>query len=176
MVPAVNGPINKGIFTNICSLFPSPNFPIMIVPTQVTWFQKSISYHFPLRHSWCYFDFFRLLSVYSLCERPKRNSFIRTNSLKSIQVAVIFVSILSCGTKSKAFEKSMIIASVLTSSSSESAISWQNVTTWLSREYTGLKPCWPSYNHPLISQTCLRYHAITCSIYLQTNEAKLPGQ
>ena len=27
--------------------FPSPNFPIMIVPTQVAWFQKSILYRFP---------------------------------------------------------------------------------------------------------------------------------
>jgi len=26
------------LFTNTCSLFPTPNFPIMIVPTQVTWF------------------------------------------------------------------------------------------------------------------------------------------
>ena len=32
---AFNGPIYKEIFTNISSLFPSPNFPIMIVPTQV---------------------------------------------------------------------------------------------------------------------------------------------
>jgi len=38
----LNGPIYEGIFTNICSLFPSPNFPFMIVPTQVAWFQKSI--------------------------------------------------------------------------------------------------------------------------------------
>jgi len=29
-----NGPIYEGIFTNICSLFPSPNFPIIIAPTQ----------------------------------------------------------------------------------------------------------------------------------------------
>jgi len=35
--PAFNGPIYEGIFTKICSLFPSPNFPIMILPTQVTW-------------------------------------------------------------------------------------------------------------------------------------------
>ena len=30
MVPAFNGPIYEEIFTKICSLFPSPNFPIMI--------------------------------------------------------------------------------------------------------------------------------------------------
>ena len=35
------------LFTNICSLFPSPNFPIMILPIQVTLFKKSISYCFP---------------------------------------------------------------------------------------------------------------------------------
>ena len=34
MVPTSNGPIYEGIFTNICSLFPSPNFLIMIAPTQ----------------------------------------------------------------------------------------------------------------------------------------------
>jgi len=32
-VPAFNGPICEGIFTDICSLFPIPDFLIMIVPT-----------------------------------------------------------------------------------------------------------------------------------------------
>jgi len=34
LVPAFNGPIYEGIFTNICSLFSSSNFPILIIPTQ----------------------------------------------------------------------------------------------------------------------------------------------
>jgi len=34
IVPAFNGPIYEGIFTNICSLFSSPNFQIMIIHTQ----------------------------------------------------------------------------------------------------------------------------------------------
>jgi len=38
LVPAFNGPIYEGIFTNICPLFSSPTFPIMIVPTQAAWF------------------------------------------------------------------------------------------------------------------------------------------
>jgi hypothetical protein len=38
MVPAYNGPIYGGIYTNTWSLFPSPNFPIVIVPTQIAWF------------------------------------------------------------------------------------------------------------------------------------------
>jgi len=38
MVPAFNGSIYEEIFGNICSLFRSPNFMIMFVPTQVAWF------------------------------------------------------------------------------------------------------------------------------------------
>ena len=41
MLPAFNGLIYEGTFTNICSLFPSPNFTIMIFTTQVACFQKS---------------------------------------------------------------------------------------------------------------------------------------
>jgi len=36
--PAFNGPVYEGVFTNIFSLFPSPDFPIMIIPTQIAWF------------------------------------------------------------------------------------------------------------------------------------------
>jgi hypothetical protein len=36
LVPALNGPVYEGIFTNICSLFPSPDFFIVITPTQVS--------------------------------------------------------------------------------------------------------------------------------------------
>ena len=43
---AFNGPIYEGIFTNFCSLFSSPNFPIMIILIQVAWFYKSIPYRF----------------------------------------------------------------------------------------------------------------------------------
>jgi hypothetical protein len=35
LVPAFNDSIYEELFTNICPLFSSPNFPIMIVPTQV---------------------------------------------------------------------------------------------------------------------------------------------
>ena len=35
LVPVFNGPIYEGIYTNIWSLFSSPNFPNMIVPTQI---------------------------------------------------------------------------------------------------------------------------------------------
>jgi len=38
VVPAVNGPIYEGIFTIICSLFSSPNFPIMVVSAPIAWF------------------------------------------------------------------------------------------------------------------------------------------
>jgi hypothetical protein len=37
----------RGIFANICSLFPSTNFPTMIVTTQVAWFKQAIPYRFP---------------------------------------------------------------------------------------------------------------------------------
>jgi hypothetical protein len=43
-----NNPIYDGIFINICSLFPSPNFPIVIVPTKVAWIYKSIPCRFPI--------------------------------------------------------------------------------------------------------------------------------
>jgi len=38
LIPTLNGPIYEGKFTNFCPLFPSPNFPIMIVPTMTAWF------------------------------------------------------------------------------------------------------------------------------------------
>jgi hypothetical protein len=47
LVPAFNGPIYEGIFTNISSLFSSPDFSIMIAHTQLAWFQKSIPCRFP---------------------------------------------------------------------------------------------------------------------------------
>ena len=62
-------------------------------------------------------------SILTLCERPKRNSFTQTTTLKSTPAAAIFVSSLPYGIKSKVFEKAIIIASILTPSSSESTIS-----------------------------------------------------
>jgi hypothetical protein len=37
IVPQFYGPIYKGIFPDICSLFPAPNFPIVVIPAQITW-------------------------------------------------------------------------------------------------------------------------------------------
>ena len=87
-------------------------------------------------------------STLTLCKLPKRNPFTHTATLKSTPVAMIFVSSLSCRTKLKAFEKYIIIASVLTPSSSESAISWQTVTSW---------PAWVPWSKLLsdTSQCCL---------------------
>jgi len=32
-----NFTIHKAVFTDICSLFPGPNFTIVIIPAQVAW-------------------------------------------------------------------------------------------------------------------------------------------
>jgi hypothetical protein len=37
LVPEFDGPIYKRIFPDISSLFPGPNFPIMIIAAQVAW-------------------------------------------------------------------------------------------------------------------------------------------
>jgi len=113
------------------------------------------------------------LPTLTLCERPQRNSLTHRTTLESTPDAAIFVSIRSHGTKSRAFENSITIASILAPSSRESATSWQTVTIWLTYEYPALNPRWPSYNHSLISQTCLRQLAMTCSIWLQTTEVEL---
>ena len=86
-----------------------------------------------------------------------------------------FLSSRSWGTRSKAFEKSIIIASSLVASFVESDMSWQTVVIWLSHEYPGLKPCWPSYNQSLSSHSCLIEPAITCYICLHSTEVKLTG-
>jgi hypothetical protein len=62
----------------------------------------------------------------------------------------------------------------------DSLVQWiRNIMTilniWHSHEYLGLQSCWLSYDQPLISQNCLRYPAVTCSICLQTTEVKLTG-
>ena len=75
------------------------------------------------------------MSTLTLCERPKRNSFTHATTLKSTPVATIFVNSLSRGTKMKAFKKSIIIASVLTPSSSASAISCSSVLELLCSSY-----------------------------------------
>ena len=61
-------------------------------------------------------------STLTLYECPKRNSYTHTTTLRSTLFATIFISSLSCGTESKVFEKSIIVMSVLTPLSSESAI------------------------------------------------------
>ena len=65
----------------------------------------------------------------------------------------------------KRFESSSIIGYFRAPSSCESAINWQSIINWISHEYTFLKQFWTSYNHPPISQTCLKYSAITRSIF-----------
>jgi hypothetical protein len=67
----------------------------------------------------------------TLCVLPRRNSPIHTTTSSPPARPQYFVSNRSWGTKSKAFEKSIIILSVLPSLSSESAIYWQTVITWL---------------------------------------------
>jgi hypothetical protein len=109
----------------------------------------------------------------TLCVRLKKNSFIHTTTLVSTPKAAIFVSSRSRGTKSKVFEKSIIIASNLPLLSNESAMSWQTVITWVPHEHPGLKPCWPSNNQSFLSQTFLRHGVITLSICLHTTEVKL---
>jgi hypothetical protein len=37
MVPELDDPIYKGIFTDVCLLISAPNFPIMIDPAQIAW-------------------------------------------------------------------------------------------------------------------------------------------
>ena len=111
----------------------------------------------------------------TLSVQPYRNSLIHITTLESTPEFAIFVSSRSWGTKSKAFEKSIIITSILSPLSRESAMSWHTVITWLLHEYPGLKLCWLSYNQTFLSHTCLRHEAIRCSICLQTTEVKLTG-
>jgi hypothetical protein len=106
----------------------------------------------------------------TLCVRLKRNFLTHATTIESTPEFPIFISSRSCRTKSKAFEKSITIALILSPLSIEFAMSWQTVITWLSHEYPGLNPCLPWYNQSFLSQTCLQYDAITCSICLQNNE------
>jgi hypothetical protein len=75
----------------------------------------------------------------TLCVRPSRNSLIHTTALGSTPEAAIFLSSRSWGTKSKAFEKSIIIASILPPLSRESAMSRQTVITSLTKIPTGIR-------------------------------------
>jgi hypothetical protein len=109
----------------------------------------------------------------TLCVRPRRNSLIHATTLESTLEAAIFVNRRSWGTKSKAFEQLIIIASTLPLLSSNSALSWQTVITRLSHEYPGLSPCWSSNNQSFLSQIFRRFNAVTCSICLQTTEVRL---
>jgi hypothetical protein len=65
----------------------------------------------------------------TLCLRPRRNSLTNAAIFESTPEIAVFISSLSCGTKSKAFEKSITIASILSLLSVESAMSWQTVIT-----------------------------------------------
>ena len=89
----------------------------------------------------------------TLCVQPKRNSLTYATTLESTLEFAIFISSWSCGTQSKAFETSITIALILSPLSIGSAISWQIVITWLSHEYPGLNPYWPSYNQSFLSKT-----------------------
>jgi hypothetical protein len=108
----------------------------------------------------------------TLCEWPKRNSLNHMITIES--EAAIFVSSRSPGNKSNR-KINYYCVCILASSSRESAMSSQIGTMWLSREYPGLKPCSPSHNHSLVSQTCLMYPAMTCSICFQTTKDMVTG-
>jgi len=73
----------------------------------------------------------------TLCQRPKSNSLNHTITLES--EAAIFVS--SRSPEIIRIEKSIVIASILSPSSRESAMSSQIATIRLSHEYPGLKSC-----------------------------------
>ena len=79
--------------------------------------------------------------IFTLRVRPTRNSLTQTTTLESTPEAASIVSSRSGGTKSKALEKSIIIASIPVPSSIESALSWYTVMTGLSHEYPGLNLC-----------------------------------
>ena len=106
---------------------------------------------------------------------PTRNSLAQMTTLESMPEASSLVSSRSWGTKLKALVKSIIIASILTPLSKQSAMSWHTVMTWLSHEYPDLSPCCPLYNQSFLSQTYLKYPAITCCSCLQITEVKRMG-
>jgi len=109
----------------------------------------------------------------TLCVQPTRKSLTQSTTLQSTPEAASFVSSRSWRTQSKALQNSIMIASIPTPSSKQYAAPWHNVMTWHSQQYPCLNPCSPSYNQSFLSQTCLKYPAITCSICLQTTEVKL---
>ena len=111
----------------------------------------------------------------TLYVRPARNSRTQTTTLKSTPEVASFISSRSWGAKSNALEKYIIIASIPTHLSKESAMSWHTVMTWLSQEYPILNPCCPLYNQSFLSQICLKYPSIMRSSCLQTAEIKLMG-
>jgi hypothetical protein len=73
----------------------------------------------------------------TLWVRPKRNSLVHITTLESTPDAAIFVSSRSCGTKSKAFEKSIYNSVYPTSIIQWVRMSWQTldylIFTWISR-------------------------------------------
>jgi hypothetical protein len=91
----------------------------------------------------------------TLCVRHTRNSLTQTTTLESTPEAVSFLSSRSWGTKSKSLETYIIIASIATPSSKESAISCYTVMTIFTR-LPRSKPMLSPYNHSFLSQTCLK--------------------
>jgi hypothetical protein len=47
LVPELDGPIYKGIFSDICRLLSAPNFSCMIDLAQIAWFLQTIAYILP---------------------------------------------------------------------------------------------------------------------------------
>jgi hypothetical protein len=47
LVPELYGPIYKGIFSEICLLLSTSNFPVMIDPAQIAWLLQPVTYGLP---------------------------------------------------------------------------------------------------------------------------------
>jgi hypothetical protein len=52
LVPINNGPINKGEFTDVCSLFPGSNFPIVVNPTHHDFFIRNFRSNSKILLNW----------------------------------------------------------------------------------------------------------------------------
>jgi hypothetical protein len=111
----------------------------------------------------------------TLCVRPTRNSLTQKTTLQSTPKAASSIGSQSWGSKSKAFDKSIIIAFKPTTSCKESAKCCHTVMTWLAQDYPGLNSCCPSYNQSFWSQTGLKYLTVTCSSCLQNTKVELLG-
>jgi hypothetical protein len=76
LVPELDGPMYKVIFSNICLLLPASDFPIMINPAQIAWFFYSITYSLPSTFSRVRFEQSTLVKHFVLaiflydCNKP----------------------------------------------------------------------------------------------------------